>query len=233
MATKLGFFQSPLLPANPKCADWDYFRRTFDNYLLIVKAADTQKLPVLLNCLGPDGLAIFDGLPEPKDTYENTVKRFNEHFSGRTSVLLLRKQFYEARQALNETSTEFACRLRRIAKECNFDTHLSTMLRDIFVVGVRDDRLGERLLAESADTLTFEVALSKAEAFERARIERGAVATHFNSRDTTATASAVSSTMSERSGKIFVKTDTNNAGDKACFRCGSKTHLANASNCPA
>ena len=49
------------------------------------------------------------------------------------------------------------------------------MLRDIFVIGVRDDRLGERLLSEDASTLTFEEAINRAEAFERARTERRTV----------------------------------------------------------
>ena len=46
------------------------------------------------------------------------------------------------------------------------------MLRNIFVIGVRDDRrLGERLLSEDA-TLTFEDAIKRAEAFEHAQAER-------------------------------------------------------------
>ena len=40
------------------------------------------------------------------------------------------------------------------------------MLRDIFVVGIRNDMLGEKLLAEESSTLTFDNALARAEAFE-------------------------------------------------------------------
>lgn len=237
------FIPPPILPSNPKSADWEYFRRTFENYLKIVNAVESQKLPIFLNCLGPDGLSIYDGLPEPKDIFQNAVERFDEHFTGRTSVLLLRKQFYEARQMSNESATDFACRLRRISKDCNFGSSLTTMLRDIFVVGVRDDRLGERLLAESADTLTFDNALVKAESFERARTERGAV-NPFKVHSTTLSSDS-SAKVRNKPFKSFynneklkiqhdksLKQNVNQCG-KTCYRCGSKYHLADASNCPA
>ena len=73
---------------------------------------------------------------------------------------------------MNESKTEFACRLRRLARDCDFGDKATEMLRDIFVIGVRDDRLGERLLSEDATTLTFEDAIRRTEAFERARTER-------------------------------------------------------------
>ena len=115
-----------------------------------------------MNSLGRDGVELLDGLPDPKDTYADAVARFEGHFLHRTSELLLRKQFYEARQQPNETVCDFACRLRRISKDCGFGANRDTMLRDIFVVGVRDDCLSEKLLAEDASTLKFDTALVRA-----------------------------------------------------------------------
>ena len=50
-----------------------------------------------------------------------------------------------------------------------------TLLRDIFVCGVRSDILGEKLLSEDAASLTFEKAITHDEAWERARSERRTV----------------------------------------------------------
>ena len=62
----------------------------------------------------------------------------------------------------------------KVAKDCEFrDT--ATMQRDIFVIGVTNDRLGEHLLTEDAATLTFDAAVAKAEAVERACQDRGRV----------------------------------------------------------
>ena len=53
-----------------------------------------------------------------------------------------------------------------------FGAYRETLLRDIFVIGTYDDRLGEKLLAEDESALTFELAVRKSEAFDRARQER-------------------------------------------------------------
>ena len=100
------------------------------------------------------------------------IKGFSAYFGEKSSVLLRRKAFLRTDQQMNESITEFACRLRRLARDGDFGDKATEMLRDIFVIGVRDDRLGERLLSEDATTLTFEDAIKRAEAFERARAER-------------------------------------------------------------
>lgn len=218
-------FAAPILCANPKESDWKFFKRQFENYLTIVKADDTQKLPLLINCVGRDGLLIYDGLPDPKDTYTAALKKFEEHFSGRTSILLKRKSFYEARQGPTETATDYACRLRRLVAECDLASSASTLLRDIFVIGVADDRLGERLLSEDATTLTFELAVAKAEAFERGKVERATSASvHF-------TSSAPTSRVQSSSG--FGPSQDAGRSANACYRCGSLKHFANYASCPA
>lgn len=206
----------PRLPANPRDADYKFFKRQLETYFLIDETADSKKLQVLTFALGRDGLDIFDGLRDPKDSYAEAIKQLDQYFGGKSSVLLRRKEFYESRQSANETCTEFSCRLRRLAKECGFDTNLQTMLRDIFVIGVRDNNLGERLLSENSSSLTFEQALQKAEAFERARNERRNVhAPNVN---------AVSHEVSR---------PANQSHTVVCFRCGSKSHKANHPTCPA
>ena len=91
-------FIPSLLTSNPKSQDWAYFARQFANYLLIVKADEGQKLPLLLNCLGRDGTDIFDGLADSKSTYTDVLEQFQKHFDSRTAILIKRKAFFEARQ---------------------------------------------------------------------------------------------------------------------------------------
>jgi hypothetical protein len=157
----------PTLPNNPTGADLTYFVRKFENYLTITDAKENHKLPLLLNSLGRDGLNVYDGLNKPKDTYATAIDRLKEYFIGSSSILLKRKIFLESRQEVNETITSYACRLGRLIAECNF-TNSAELLRDIFVIGVKNDRLGERLLTEDASKLTFDEAVAKATAVERA-----------------------------------------------------------------
>ena len=221
-------FQNPLLPANPKPADWEYFCRQFENYLIIVGVTENQKLPLLLNSLGRDGLAIFDGLPDPKNKFVEAIAHFKTHFSGKSSILLRRKRFYEARQEINESISDFGCRLRRLARECDFGVQSATLLRDIFVIGVRDDLLGERLLAEDSKTLTFESALARAEAAERARSDRRAASNPV--------ISAVRKPVhqQQRSASLPGPSRQSQASDvRRCYRCGDSGHNAQDSRCRA
>ena len=100
-----------------------------------------------------------------------------------------------------------------------------------------DDRLGERLLSEDA-SLTFDLAIRKAEAFERARAERQTVAV--------GSVAAVSSMDAEGSRKVHSRrsnspmpttserpTNRVNSNDKRCYRCGSTAHLAYDPKCRA
>ncbi len=205
----------PRLPANPKEADFKYFQRQLDNYFVIAKTKPDSKLSILLYSLGQDGLNIYDGLEEPKDDYENAILRLNKYFGGKTSVLLKRKLFYQCQQGTNETVTEFSCRLRRLSKDCDFGSSNVTMLRDIFVIGVLDNNLGERLLSEDSSTLTFESAVNKAEAFERARAERRNVHP------------VPQSTVNAVANHTVASSALN------CYRCGSRQHKANFPSCPA
>lgn len=225
-------FPAPLLPCNPKEADWVYFSRQFTNYLAIVKADEDQKLPLLLNCIGRDGLMIYDGLPEPKSGYQDTINRFNDHFTGRTSILLKRKFFYEAKQGADECVSDFACRLRRLVAECDLGSTAAVLLRDIFVIGVMDDRLGERLLAEDSKTLTFELALAKAESYERAKLERGRTVAAI--RLSMSTPKVGSTKPASVPGKSMNRNNNfSNPSGRQCYRCGSGTHKANNPSCPA
>ena len=210
----------PILLTNPKSSDFKYFKRQFENYLLIVSASEAQKLPLLLNSLGIDGLNIYDGLNDPKTTFTNALLRLEEYFDGKSSILVRRKQFYEAKQLTYESVSEFAVRLRRLAKECEFPASSSSdLLRDIFVIGVRRNaRLAEHMA--TITTLTFDVALRKAEAFERATLGRSEM-------------EVASSVTQDPKVRVTQEPKSPNMDGKKCFRCGSSHHLANSDVCKA
>ena len=216
----------PMLVSNPKREDWLYFKRLFENYISIVQAEDSTKLPLLQNALGRDGLSIFDGLPEKKkSTYKEALECLETYFSGSSSVLLNRKRFFQARQGPGETIAEFSGRLRRLSRDCNFKD-ASEMLRDVFVIGIRNDHLAERLLTQDETTLTFEKAVSTAETVERATADRTQMTSSTDSptvlKVERPTAAGISKSRFERKqGGIF------------CHRCGIPGQKAGHTNCKA
>ena len=83
------WFTAPLFPANPKADDWDFFQCQFGNYIAIVEAKEEQKLPLFLNCLGCDGLMLYDGLAAPKTSYVDAAP-------GSRNILLDARQSYSS-----------------------------------------------------------------------------------------------------------------------------------------
>ncbi len=212
-----------------------------------MKADEGQRAAYLLNAISRDGLEIYDGLPAPKVEYLDILERFDEYFGGGTSKLLQRKVFFAARQASDESVTQFACRIRRLIKDCGFaDEMATTLLRDIFVCGVSATVLGERLMAEDPDKLTFERAIQMAESFERARADWKSVGA--GRQDGGVAQAQLAAVTSNKSTHVRQSSWTPHGkgprdqdqqwqgrvtGKKPCFRCARVGHLANDPKCPA
>ena len=231
--------KQPQLPSNPKGEDWRFFIRQFETYCKYYKVDKTEKANLLEMCLGHDGLDLLDGLPEPKTLYEDIVSAMNSYFKIHSSVLLRRREFLHASQGSSESASEFACRLRRLVQDCAFTADKQSLLRDVFVIGIKDSRLGERLLAEDPAVLTFENALQKAEAWEMARSDRGRlehtsvnrVNVSKSNRSYHASGNSLCRDPPRKESASFSNRSSNNS--KVCYRCGSQAHLANSSSCPA
>ena len=181
--------------------------------------------------LGRDGLNVFKGLKEPKDTYEDAFARLSEYFVGSTNILLARRDFYSCKQNPDETIHNFECRVRRLAQECQFPD-CSMMMRDIFVLGIRDDRLGCRLLAEDVAALTFDKAVNIASNLEKAYTDRCKV----KDSDASGNVNALSNGRYNSNSNSNRQTSQNNKNfhqnDKKCNRCGNKWHKS-LNDCPA
>ena len=195
-----------------------------------------MKLPLLQNCISHNGNDILDGLPTPANTpqqsFVNAVTQIETYFCSGSSVLLWQKLFFKAWQACNEMITEFSCWLWRLAKDCDFEASLDTMLHDIFVIGVWNDKLGESQLALDTAMLTFAVATQKSGAFEQAHSEchkvgqnqsmQGATVSHIKQSNATSTHNICDT-----------ENVTSNPTTNHCYQCGWDTHLANSADCPA
>lgn len=207
--------EPPKLSANPKCEDWRYFRRQFENYILLAPVGKKAQVPLLEYCLGQDGINILDGLPEPKETKDEILARFDEYFGEQKSLILARREFLQSKQGQSETITEYACRLRRLYKECEYDTQNDELMRDVFVIGIANNDIAEKLMAK--EDLDFNEAVSRGEAWERATRTR---------QETVKTINLAKTEETEDSSGICVI-------EKRCYRCGSNKHLANSKICPA
>ena len=89
-----------------------------------------------------------------------------EHFDPKPSVIVQRFRFNSRSRQEGESVAKFTAELQRLSEHCEFGAVLSDMLRDRLVVGIMNDRIQRRLLAEKE--LTFKRAYDLAIAHETA-----------------------------------------------------------------
>ena len=124
-----------------------------------------------------------------------------EHFNFNTRF---RKQ--------GKSIATYVWELRSIAKNCNYEITLETMLRDRIVCGVNDRIIQCRLLAEKE--LTFKKSMEIVQGTESA-------ATNVRKLTDTKHTTQGSTTVTEREPIHQIGTK-----GKSCYRCGSPTHFA-------
>ena len=207
------------MASNPTREDFEYFLKVFENELVLNKSDKAHYFRLLQNHLGRDGLSILDGLPEPKLTYEEAVQRLREYFHPKTSALAERRNLWRSCQEGGETVTEWACRVRKLVNRCGFPKEYNEeAMRDVFLFGLNEKRIAERLMDQDITELNFATAQGRAEAMERASrtLEQGKPVMAVG-----------------RKQERFIKDSREEPGrDKMrCTRCG-RNHLAKGA-CPA
>ncbi|CAM1308578.1 Uncharacterised protein r2_g1856 [Pycnogonum litorale] len=150
---------------------WDDYYERLQCYFTANDIDDTKKVAVLLSLVGPKTYNVLKGLCCPTlpsacslPTLANYLK---SHFSPKRSVILSRYTFNSCVQLQNESISDFVASLKKLVGPCQYASQQEEMLRDRFVVGLKDKSIQIRLLAEP-DSLTFQKALELACALELA-----------------------------------------------------------------
>ena len=99
---------------------------------------------------------------KPADkTYNDLVAVMKQHYCPKTAVVVQRFKFNSRVHQTRESIIVYVAELRRfLLNSCNYGAALNDMLRDCLVVGINDDHIQRRLLAEG--DLSFEKALEMA-----------------------------------------------------------------------
>ena len=130
--------------------------------------ANAKKRAVLVSTCGKQTYQLICSLLSPAKpadcSYDEICKKLKEHFDPAPLEMVLRFRFYDRSRQPNETVADFLADLGRLAHDCNFGSSLDSMLRDRLVLGIGNEAIQQRLLAEK--TLTLASALSIALAQE-------------------------------------------------------------------
>ena len=138
---------------------------------------DTIKTSILLACIGDKGREIYetfqfgakenDNEPEPSMVFASVVKKFKEYCNPRKNVTILRYKFFTCKQLENQTFDDFVTKLKVLAQDCEFGNLRDSLIKDVILIGVKDEKLRERLMREA--TLDLEKAVQLGQAASETR----------------------------------------------------------------
>ena len=150
--------------------NWKAWKKVWSRYEIatgISKQEPLVRVSTLLSVIGEDATKAFDafewGEDEDETKIEHVLAKFDAYCEPRTQVIYERYRFNNRKQEPGENIAAYLTELRTIAKNCQHeDITPEEILRDRIVLGIRDDKMRERLLRCNDLTLQKAVDLIKA-----------------------------------------------------------------------
>lgn len=138
---------------------WAQWIRRFERFRLASGLADKEdvyQVNSLLYIMGEKSDDILNTLAlteQQQKVYETVKAAFENHFIGKHNVIYERAKFNSRCQQLGEPAESFITDVHRLAQHCKYRALEEEMIRDRIVVGIRDNKLSERLQLDPELTL--------------------------------------------------------------------------------
>ncbi|XP_063387033.1 uncharacterized protein LOC134673008 [Cydia fagiglandana] len=151
---------------------WQRFKLAFRNFVLaagLERISETRKAAILINCVGHEAQELYFNVlkVEDKDKLEEVIEVFDDYFKPKQNEIINRFNLNKRNQEEGETFDAFYTAIRKVAENCNYGDQKEKMLRDKIVIGVREQRIQQKLL-EIKD-LTLEKAIDICRSAELSR----------------------------------------------------------------
>jgi hypothetical protein len=139
--------------------NWRKFLISFNNFVLATGYSakpDAVKVGLLLSVIGEEAVELYGTFEwinvDDKVKLDPVLTKFESYCKPKASELVETYRFLSRRQEPGEPIDAFATALRTLAAGCAL-ADKDRRIRDQVVMGIRDDRLRERLLREASPTL--------------------------------------------------------------------------------
>lgn len=217
---------------------WARWVQRFELALEIFNCDTGKKKKYLLHFMGAETYDLLCDRIYPKTVAELIYNEISSvlatYFDPEPNEILENYRFHLYKQKEEQSCDEFLKELRRLSAHCNFGNYLNTAIRNQFVFGLKTQALRSRLLEKKDLTLEKAIEIAKAmEISSRGCLEIqeksivNAIQTHGKSKKKKqgyVNAAKTHTTSNSASGTHNTSSDNS----KACYRCGSKQHLANS-----
>lgn len=159
----------------PRLTRWlNSFELYADGKGLIVGETTTastkqRRRAMLLHWAGPDMQEIFTTLTETGDTtdYNRAVEALNAYLVPQVNSVFARQTFHQISQKPGETVQQFATRLKKAAKDCDFGTDADNQIRDAVLIMQCTSTYIKRKLLEEGQGLNLKRTLEVAAQCEK------------------------------------------------------------------
>ena len=132
--------------------NFDAFEQAWSNYSIASGLEDKeskQVLATLLTVIGRDSLEIHNTFEWGQDevkTATSVLDKFRKYCKPRKNITYERFMLMTRKQKMNEQIDDFVKDLRILADTCEYGPLKDSIIKDAFVLGVRDNRLRENFL---------------------------------------------------------------------------------------
>ena len=186
----------------------------------------------MLHLAEPDVQDIFLTLPNTGDVkdYRKAVDALNAYFASKVDTTYARHCFRQLIQAPGETIRQFATRLRRASKDCDYGEDTDNQIRDEIFCKCTSTYIKRKLLEERQGH-TLARALEIAENCEKVDAQLAAM-TIEEKGENSDSVNGMEGTKRGH-GKRNQSRGTKTGREKICYRCGRTGHFGRDSNCPA
>lgn len=170
-----GLVQPPQLDFD-NASEWPAWIQTFDDYRYasgLNERSEEAQVRALLYTMGRQARDIFSTFHLSEDDakkFDVVKKRFDEYFVKDRNLVYESARFHRRQQMPGETVDHFMTALHVLADRCDFGDCKERLVRDRFVVGLRDEKLSEALQMDGK--LTLVTALAKARLKETVQMQK-------------------------------------------------------------
>ena len=194
------------------------------------KSEETQ-VNTLVYCMGKQADDVFQSFSLSVDQMKNynTVKnKFKSHFVIRKNTIFERAKFNSRRQEDDESADSFITALYTLSEHCKYAGLREELIRDRLVVGIRDEKLSQKLQLDP--DLTLEKAINMVRQNEAVR-QQQAIIRGSSEQGIDAVRSSRNSGFSRRRQRGGKRSQIQTQSSR-CGRCGA-TPGHNRASCPA
>lgn len=179
-ASQIAVFQtSNVSEFNPSVESWSVWKERLEIHFCEINCTDDNvRKSILLKAVGAVAYNVLHSLCSPDSPvtkkYEELCEILDTQYTPPTIVFSERKKFHVATK--NESVAEWYARVKSLALNCKFGTHLEAFVLNQFVMGL-PSQIFERLCEED-ENLRIQMALRKAMIMETKMVSRAAEAEH-------------------------------------------------------